>query len=134
MTRIILAYIVSAIVFFGLDMVWLTTMVDRFYRPRMGALLLERPNLAVAGLFYAVYLAGMQYFAVLPALRDGGWTQALLSGALLGGLAYATYDLTNLSTIRGFPASVAVVDIIWGMLATGVSAAVTTAVVRALGR
>ncbi len=128
--RITIAYLTTALCFLGLDMVWLGAMVDAFYRTRMGGLLLEQPSLAVAGLFYLAYVAGLQVFAVLPALRDGGWRRAAGLGAMLGAFAYATYDLTNLATLRGFPAEVAVVDILWGAFAIGTACAAAVAIVR----
>jgi uncharacterized membrane protein len=128
MRNALIAYISTAIVFLAMDMVWLTTMVNSFYKPRMGELLLEKPNLGVAGLFYLIYIAGVVLFVVLPAVRGGGWTQALWTGAAFGLVGYATYDLTNLSTMRGFPVSIAVVDLIWGMVISGVGGTVGTLV------
>ena len=120
----LIAYAVTAVVFLAMDAVWLSTMVDALYRPRMGALLLDPPRLGVAGLFYAIYVVGVVMFAVLPALDSGGWSRALFLGAAFGLFCYATYDLTNLSTLKGFPDIVAVVDIVWGMVVTGTAAAV----------
>ncbi len=127
MRSVLTAYVTTAVCFFALDLVWLGTMVNSFYKPRMAGLLLDKPNLAVAGLFYALYVVGMLIFAVMPALRGGSWTQALWSGALFGFFAYATYDMTNLATVRGFSPVVAVVDLAWGTVATGVAAALGTA-------
>jgi uncharacterized membrane protein len=121
MRTAVIAYVATAVVFLAMDFVWLSTMVGSFYRPRMADLLLAKPNLAVGGLFYLIYVVGVVAFVVLPALRGGGWTQAAWSGALLGLVGYATYDMTNLATIKGFPASVAAVDMVWGMVVTGVA-------------
>ena len=97
MRTILLAYGVTAAVFLVLDFVWLGTMVNAYYKPRMGELLLEQPRLGVAVLFYAIYVVGVVAFGVLPALREGDWTRALWGGALFGFCAYATYDMTNLA-------------------------------------
>lgn len=130
--RIAIAYAATALCFLALDLVWLGAMAERFYRPRMGGLLLAQPDLAAAGLFYLAYVAGLQVFAVWPALRAGGWARGLGLGAMLGAFAYATYDLTNLATLRGFPALVAVVDIAWGACATGAACALAVAITRRL--
>jgi len=122
MRTILLAYGVTAAVFLVLDFVWLGTMVNAYYKPRMGELLLEQPRLGVAVLFYAIYVVGVVAFAVLPALREGDWTRALWGGALFGFCAYATYDMTNLATLKGFSSEVAAVDMVWGTVVSGVSA------------
>lgn len=118
----IVAYIASAVAFFALDFVWLSLAVPRLYRPLMGTLLRETPNLPVAGAFYLVYVVGLVVFAVLPAASAGSWLMALGLGALLGLVAYGTYDFTNLSTIRDWPLLVSVVDLAWGISVSAVAA------------
>lgn len=104
------------------DLAWLGTVGAGVYRPRIGALLLERPVLWVAILFYLVYAAGVVIFAVAPALKADSWGRALAMGALFGGFAYATYDLTNLATLRGWSGLVTGLDILWGIALTGTAA------------
>lgn len=118
----LVAYATTAVVFFAIDFVWLSTVSAGFYRPRLGALLLDQPNLMIAGLFYLFYVAGIVYFAVAPALAGDGWSKALIAGLVLGFVAYGTYDLTNLSTLRDWPWSVTLVDLAWGTALTGVAA------------
>lgn len=118
----LVAYLVTAVVFFGLDYVWLSRVAAGFYRDRLGHLLMDQPNLVAAGLFYLAYVAGIVYFAVAPALGSGSAASAFLAGAVLGLVAYGTYDMTNLSTLRDWSVAVTVVDIAWGTLLTGVSA------------
>ncbi|NMA96634.1 MAG: DUF2177 family protein [Phyllobacteriaceae bacterium] len=108
------AYAGSAVVFFALDFVWLAIVAIGFYRSEIGALLLEKPNMFAAGAFYLFYVAGIVGFAVLPALSAQSWVWALLAGGALGLLAYGTYDMTNLATLKGWSAKVSVVDLIWG--------------------
>jgi uncharacterized membrane protein len=122
MRSTIVAYLLTAVVFFGMDLVWLSTMVGFFYKPRIGDLLLDPPKLGVAAVFYLIYVVGVVVFAVLPAVKDGDWARAAWSGALLGFVAYGTYDMTNLATLRGFSASVAAIDMVWGTVATAVAA------------
>ncbi|MBZ8131924.1 DUF2177 family protein [Afifella sp. IM 167] len=122
MPQTIVAYLSTAIVFFGLDFVWLSVMGGTFYRSALGEMMADKPNLPVAGVFYLVYVAGLVYFAVSPALASGSWTTALIAGAVLGFVAYGTYDITNLATLRNWPVSVTVVDLAWGTCVTGFSA------------
>jgi uncharacterized membrane protein len=120
--RYLVSYIATAVVFFGLDFIWLSSMTSRFYRARLGDLLLDRPRLGVAGVFYLVYVGGIVIFAVGPALNAGSWFTAMLLGAILGLISYGTYDFTNLSTLRQWSAAVSVVDILWGIFLTAISA------------
>ena len=122
MLNFAIAYAGTALVFFGLDFVWLTNMASGFYRSRIGELLLAQPKLGVAGLFYLVYVAGLVHFAVLPAMRAGSWVTALMKGALLGLVAYGTYDMTNLSTLKNWSVSVTIVDLAWGVALSAVAA------------
>lgn len=116
------AYAATAVVFFGIDFVWLSTISTSFYRNRIGSLLLDQPNLGVAGLFYLVYVAGIVHFAVMPAVQGTNWATALVNGALLGLVAYGTYDMTNLATLKNWSVSVSVVDVIWGISLTATAA------------
>lgn len=117
------AYLGAAVAFVVLDAIWLGAVAKNFYFTQLAGLLRDKPDFAVAAAFYVIYLAGIVYFAVLPALAGGGMARALLNGAMLGFLAYATYDATNLATLKGYPAIVAVVDVAWGTFLTGTAAA-----------
>ena len=112
--RLAALWAICTIVFFALDFAWIATATSRLYRPFLGTLLSEKPTLAVAGVFYLVYVVGIVALAVVPSLQDGNVLGALWRGALLGLLAYATYDLTNLSTIQGWPWQVSAIDLVWG--------------------
>jgi uncharacterized membrane protein len=116
------AFGAAALVFLVLDALWLGIIAKNFYFTRLNGLLRDKPDLGVAAIFYAGYLAGVVYFAVAPALQDGGLVRAVIAGALLGLFAYGTYDLTNLATLKNYPVSVAIVDMIWGMLLTAATA------------
>ena len=121
MTKYLILYAACAVVFFPLDFIWLSTMGKTFYQRELGSLLLPNPNLVVAGLFYLAYLVGVVILVAAPA--EGDVIKALLLGAVLGFVAYGTYDLTNLSTINGFTPAVAAVDMAWGTVLTAVTAA-----------
>ncbi len=123
-----IAYPLVALVFLGLDAVWLSTMADRLYRPAIGHLMTERFVVGPAALFYLLYVAGVVFFAVAPAMGARRPVLAALgTGALLGLLCYATYDLTNQATLKGWPWQVTIADLAWGAFVTGVSAAAATA-------
>ena len=107
-------YAITTVVFFALDFVWLSTATSRIYAPYLGDLLSKTPKLGVAAAFYLFYVVGILALAVVPGLREGAMVGALWRGALFGLLAYATYDLTNLATIRDWPWQVSVIDMIWG--------------------
>ncbi len=119
----IAAYVAAAVAFLALDALWLGVVAKGLYQREFGAMLLDKPNLAVAAVFYAIYIGGVVFFAVKPALDGGGWTRAALHGALFGLVAYATYDLTNLATLKGFPMKVVLPDLIWGAVVTTAAAA-----------
>jgi uncharacterized membrane protein len=132
MTRLAVAYVATALVFCMLDFIWLGFVAKGYYQSQVGGLLLEKPNLAVAAAFYALYIVGVLVFAVVPALDAGHWGRALLYGALFGFFAYATYDLTNLATLKGWSAGVALLDLAWGAAVTGAAATSGYFVTRAI--
>jgi uncharacterized membrane protein len=111
-------YGVTAVAFFALDLVWLGVVARDFYRAHLGELLREQPLWPAALAFYAIYIAGVVVFAVLPSLQSESWVRAAALGAFLGFFAYATFDLTALALIRDFPSVVVVVDLAWGTLLT----------------
>ena len=117
-------YAVAAVAFLVIDLVWLGVVANGLYRRLMGDLLRDSPNVLAAGVFYAVFVAGLVSFAIWPAIDGGSVGDALLRGALFGFVTYATYDLTNLAVLRGYPTSIALVDLAWG---TVLGAAVTSA-------
>jgi len=123
--QLIVAYIVAAVVFGGLDAAWLSWAGPNLYRPALGDLLAPSFRGGPAIVFYVFYLAGMVWFAVRPGLA-GGIGAATVNGALLGALAYATYDLTNQATLKVWSTQVTVIDICWGAFATAVAASVAT--------
>jgi uncharacterized membrane protein len=131
--RYLIAYGAGALVFLGLDLLWLGVVAKGFYARQMGDLLRAQPSLGVAGLFYALYVGGIVLFAILPALQSQSWRTALLLGLALGLLAYGTYDLTNLATLRRWPVALAAVDMIWGSLLTGLAASAGYLAARASG-
>lgn len=124
--------LLSAVVsFLAIDAVWLSVMSKRFYTPNIGHLLAEAPKFGPAIVFYVLYLIGVLYFVILPALENGtSLFRVFLSGALFGLVAYGTYDLTNQATLKDWPVVVTAVDLVWGACLTGLVAFIAVSVSR----
>ena len=93
----------------------------------------DKPNWIAAVIFYLLYIGGILFFSVLPALREHSWQTAVINGAILGLLCYATYDLTNMATIKNWPLIVVIVDIIWGIVLTGSVSVITYLIGNKIG-
>lgn len=122
MIKYLIAYGFTAGVFLGIDFMWLSRVARHFYFSRLGDLLLDKPHLGAAIGFYAIYVVGIVFFAVSPALKADNAATAVINGALFGFFAYATYDMTNYATLRNWSLEVTLVDIAWGTCLTGLSA------------
>ena len=120
----ITAYISAAIAFFALDCVWLGIVAIKLFFGRMAHLFADKVYLAAAAGFYAIYIVCLIIFAIAPAIAEDAWPTAALYGALFGFFCYATYDMTNLATLKDWPAAVSIVDIAWGTLLSGSAATI----------
>jgi uncharacterized membrane protein len=111
-------YLASLIVFLGIDFIWLTFVATKFYSEQIGFLLAEQPNIIAALIFYLIFVAGLLYFVVVPSLKmkKSSLPTVVFAGALFGLVTYATYDLTNLATIRDWPLLLVFVDLAWGVV------------------
>jgi uncharacterized membrane protein len=107
-------YFIALPVFFAIDMVWLALVARSFYRAQIGFLMGSDFNWFAAIVFYLLFISALIYFVISPAVEKKIWFDALLRGALFGLVSYATYDLTNQATIKGWPVVVTIVDIAWG--------------------
>lgn len=134
MKAFLLHYLVSGLSFLALDAVWLSLMGTTLYRAQLGNLVLEKFLVAPAAAFYLLYPVGIAVFAVGPALQAASALTAFGYGLLLGVLAYGTYNLTNLATLRGWSPVVTVVDLGWGSFATGAAAVACIWILRLLGK
>lgn len=115
-------YALALPVFFAMDMVWLALIARNFYKNQIGFLMRPEVNWTAAIIFYLLFLVGLVVFVIEPAVEKKEWMMALGRGALFGLITYATYDLTNLATLKDWPITVVWVDMIWGtVLAAGVS-------------
>lgn len=119
MSKLLAAYLSTAAVMVVIDLIWLGLIAKPMYQQGIGHLMAEKPNIAAAICFYALFPVGLMIFAILP---GAGWQHTALLAALFGFFTYATYDLTNLATLKNYPLKLALVDIIWGSLVSTVSA------------
>jgi uncharacterized membrane protein len=107
-------YLIAAVVFLALDLVWLSVVAQGLYEHFLGDLLAASPNVAAAFVFYAIFLAGLVYFVIAPAVHERSARTAVARGAAFGLVTYATWDLTSLAVIEGFPAAIVPIDLAWG--------------------
>jgi uncharacterized membrane protein len=132
MTKTIITYAITLIAFVAIDLVWLGWLARATYMSEMGDLLRKQPNLVAAVIFYAVYAAGLMFFAISPGLKSGSLVYTIGLAAALGFVAYGTYDLTNLSVMNGFSVKIAVIDLVWGTCLSAIASAVTFLIVSKL--
>lgn len=118
-------YLIALPVFLAIDIVWLTLVAKNFYAKHLGYLIAKNPNLFAALIFYLIFIAGLIFFVITPALDKKMWIQALLAGAFFGLVTYATYDLTNLATVKDWPFIITIVDLIWGMVLSAAVSVIT---------
>lgn len=126
-------YLIALPVFLAIDMVWLTLVAKDFYAKQIGFLMAKNPNLLAAFIFYLIFIIGLVVFVITPALDKGMWTYALLAGAFFGLVTYATYDLTNLATVKDWPLVITIVDLIWGMTVSATVSVATYLIALKLG-
>jgi len=119
---LVVAYVAALVVFGILDAIWLSTMASRLYRPALGDTMLDKLRIAPALVFYLLYPVGIVVFAATPAIESGSAGIAMSYGALFGLLAYATYDLTNYATLRRWTLKLAVIDLVYGSVASSLMA------------
>lgn len=119
------AYLITLVVFLIIDVLWIGLVARNLYQQQIGFLLRERFNLLVALVFYAVFIVGLMFFVIHPALLRGSWQFALFAGAFFGLITYATYDMTNLATIKDWPVLITVVDIVWGSVLCGTTSLIS---------
>ncbi len=119
-------YLIALVVFTLIDLVWLVKISRKLYQDKLGHLMADKVNLPAAAIFYLLFIAAMVFFVITPALEKNSVLYALGIGAFFGLVTYGTYDLTNLATLRDWPVSITVIDLIWGSFVTGSACALTT--------
>lgn len=125
-------YAVAFLAFIAVDMVWLVFIANRIYKKYLGYIMRPDPNWFAAILFYLIYLAGVVYFVINPALEKQSIRMALFGGMFFGLVTYATYDLTNLATLKDWPVTITIIDLIWGSLLGGLVSVITWSVATKL--
>ena len=122
MIKYLFAYLGAGLTFRAIDAVWLTTTRDRLYKPVLGPILAAKPDMKAAVAFYLISIGATVFLAIAPALKEGNWTRALINGAVLGFVCYATYDLTNQATLNNWSMKLTLIDLAWGTVLTGTCA------------
>lgn len=107
-------YVIAFIVFLGIDAIWLVLVAPKFYKSQIGHLMAESPNLIAALVFYLIFVIGLVFFVIQPGVQDQSVGYILIAGFLFGFITYATYDLTNLATLKDWPILVTIADLAWG--------------------
>ena len=120
---LIISFIFVSIIFLVIDVVWLSITVKSLYRPALGDLLKDKPVMWAAVLFYIIYMIGVALIILKPALANDSILQALWTGVVFGVVAYGTYNLTNMATVKNWSASIVWIDMLWGGFLTGFSSA-----------
>lgn len=123
-------YGIALPIFLVLDGLWLGLVARNFYGKQLGYLMSSTPNWAAAGIFYLLYIVGLVVLVIEPAMSSGSWQESLWKGALFGLVGYATYDLTNLATIKNWPLLVTIVDLIWGTVLSATISTITVLVAK----
>jgi len=123
-------YALTIPIFFIIDIIWLGVIAKGFYRRHLGFILSPDVNWVAAIIFYLMYIVGILFFAVRPALNGSSWQQAALLGGLYGFFTYATYDFTNLATIKDWPLVIVLVDVLWGVCLCMVVSVLSLAVAK----
>ena len=118
--KLIISYLLTSVVFFGIDMLWLGFIAKDLYKKYLGGFLSDKVNWPAAIIFYLLFIIGIFYFCILPAVEKNSLGKAIISGALFGIFTYATYDLTNLATLKNWPLNIVFIDIAWGATLTGI--------------
>jgi uncharacterized membrane protein len=123
--KFIKLYLVALVIFFAIDLLWLGVISKNLYKSQIGHLMTDQIRWGAAALFYSLYLFGLLFFAIIPSLKENNWNVALFNGALFGLICYATYDLTNLATLKGWPLKIVIYDMIWGTFISAATASIT---------
>ncbi|MFA5894858.1 MAG: DUF2177 family protein [Candidatus Shapirobacteria bacterium] len=126
-------YGIALPIFLIIDGMWLGLVAKNFYAKQLGYLMTSTPNWAAAGIFYLLYIVGLVVLVIEPAMNNGSIVEALLKGALFGLVGYATYDLTNLATIKDWPLLVTIVDLIWGTVLSATISTLTVVLAKKIG-
>ena len=129
-SKLIISYFLTTVVFFAIDLVWLGLVAKGLYSKYLGNFLSDQVNWTAAIIFYLLFIVGIFIFAILPAVDKASLSNAIVMGALFGFFTYATYDLPNLATLKGWPLTIVFIDITWGAVLTATVSAAGYAITR----
>ena len=118
-SKLIIGYLLTTIVFFVIDILWLGFLAKGMYNKMLGHLMASNVNWTAAIIFYLIFIVGIFVFSIIPGVQKDSFQHALIYGVLFGFFTYATFDLTNLATLRDWPIKIVIIDIIWGVVLTG---------------
>ena len=130
--QVVILYFITLAIGLIIDLIWLGLMNSRFYKSQLAGLMSDKVNWLPGILFYLLFIAGLLILVVIPAFNNESWVSAMLLGGLLGMVAYGTYDLTNLASIKNWPVPVTVVDIIWGTVFSATVATISYFIASAI--
>lgn len=123
-------YLITSIVFFSIDLFWLGIVAKKIYAHYLGHLMADQFSLWAAVAFYALFIVGLLYFVIQPALSKDSFKYALFTGMFFGFITYATYDLTNLATLKDWPIVITIIDLIWGAFLCGLVSSLSYLILR----
>lgn len=126
-------FLVTLVVFFVIDIIWLAFVAKNIYRNYLGFIMSDTPNWIAALCFYVIFIAGLIYFVIHPALMTESFSKALINGLIFGFVTYATYDLTNLATLKDWPIQITIIDLIWGTSLGGAVSAFSYLILKKIG-
>lgn len=122
--------LVAFVVFFAIDIIWLGLVAKNLYKKYLGFIMAPQVNWIAAVIFYIVFIIGLSFFVIEPALTKQSLSYALLAGLFFGFITYATYDLTNLATLKDWPITITIIDLVWGSFLGGAVSTITYLILR----
>jgi uncharacterized membrane protein len=122
--------LISVAVFLSIDMIWLLVISKNLYAKYLGYLMTDQVRVGAAAIFYLIFVVGLLFFVITPALSKDSWTYALFAGMFFGLITYATYDLTNLAVVKDWPVAITIIDLIWGTFLSSTTATVSFLLIR----
>jgi uncharacterized membrane protein len=134
MIDFIKTYLVAFVVFFVIDIIWLALVAKNLYQQELGYIMSPKPNWIAAIIFYLVFITGVVFFVINPAIEKDSWTYALFVGLFFGFITYSTYDLTNLATLKDWPLKITLIDLVWGSSLGGVVSTATFFIMKLINK
>ena len=125
-------YALTLVIFFLVDIVWLGVISKKLYKEYLGHLMAPNVNWAAALVFYFLFIAGLVFFVIMPAIEKGDLMYAITVGAFFGLITYGTYDLTNLATLKDWPLNITIIDLVWGTFLNAATSGITYFVATSL--